>query len=46
MQRRCMREMVLDMGLRFWFRNGGAWYRIYKITGFAFDNLARKRAIL
>jgi hypothetical protein len=33
------REMVL----RFWCRNGGG--RIYKITGFAFGNQARKRAI-
>ena len=32
-----------DFGLRFWSRNGGG--RIYKITGFAFGNLARKRAI-
>jgi hypothetical protein len=37
------REMVLDMVFRFCCRNGGG--RIYKIIGFAFDNLARKRAI-
>ena len=37
------REMVLDMVFRFCCPNGGG--RIYKNTGFAFDNLARKRAI-
>jgi hypothetical protein len=30
------REMVLNLVLRFWCRNGGG--RIYKITGFAFGN--------
>ena len=38
------REMVLDMVLRFSRRNGGG--RIYEITGFAFGNRGRKRAIL
>jgi hypothetical protein len=37
-------EMVLDIVIRFWCRNDGG--RIYKITGFAFGNPARKRAIL
>ena len=38
------REMVLDMVLRFWCRNGGGIF--YKTTGIAFGNLARKRPIL
>jgi hypothetical protein len=38
------REMVLDMVLGFWCQNGIS--RSYKNTGFAFGNLARKRAIL
>jgi hypothetical protein len=37
------REMVLDMVLRFWCRNGGS--RIHKLTSFTLGHPTRKRGI-